>query len=81
MKPHVRIARAFLEFSPRRIEKPRLGALKRKDRLLFIADGEERTRRAGASLAAREFTRQRVENSPLLIGCVLRLVDKNVIDA
>src|SRR5690349_17697177 len=71
-----------LEQSAARVEFARRGALKGEDRLLLVADREDRTLDALArALAGREFGNDVGDNVPLLWAGILRLVDQHVIDA
>ncbi len=60
----------------------RVGALERIDRLLFVADGEDRASNAvAASGTCKKFLGQGFDDLPLLGARVLRFVDENVIEA
>ena len=64
------------------IEFVRRGALKRKDRLLLVADRKDRARDAIARAFARgEFGNDMGDDVPLPRAGILRLVDQHVIDA
>src|SRR5271169_773288 len=70
-----------LEKAPHLRKFARRGALKRIDRLLLVADSENR---AGAVVhpgAGSEFGDQPAHDLPLLVARVLRLVDQEMIDA
>ncbi len=67
--------------SPHLVEFLRRGILERIDRLLLVADRENR---AGAEMNARargEFRDQSPDDLPLLVAGVLRFVDQQMIDA
>src|SRR5882724_13446412 len=72
---------AALELSAPLGELARLGALEREDRLLLVADREDRSRRLARTLAGGEFRHQLRDDLPLPRARVLRLVDQHVIDA
>ncbi|MCY1173409.1 hypothetical protein D9M73_135680 [compost metagenome] len=58
----------------------RVGALEAEDRLLEIADGEQRAQPlAMASLAREEFLDQRADDRPLVGIGILRLVDQHML--
>ena len=61
-------------------EDRRLGALERVDRLLDVADGEQRPRPLDRALAGEELVDQRIDRAPLLGIGVLQLVDEDVGD-
>ena len=72
------------EGAERRLEIERAGALEAEDRLLEVADGEDRPRRAPRLpplLLDEELARQRAHDAPLRGIGVLRLVHQDVIDA
>src|SRR5580658_8672277 len=70
-----------LELTPHRIEHRRRGALKREDRLLFVADREERADPPTRALAGQEVGSDLTQDVPLRLRGVLRLVDQNMVDA
>ena len=64
------------------VEFARVGALEREDRLLVVADREDRTReRAARARTDREFGHEALDDVPLVRARVLGLVDQEVIDA
>ena len=70
-----------LELAPHRVEHRRRGALKREDRLLFIADREERADPPTSALASQVVGSDLTQDVPLRLRGVLRLVDQNMVDA
>src|SRR5581483_3050482 len=84
-----------LRFGPAETGRPRLPAqlaahlgeagrnraLEGEDRLLLVADREQRPRRLARSPAGEEFLDQGLHHLPLARAGVLRLVDENVVDA
>ena len=70
-----------LEQMPHLVERLRRGALEREDRLLLVADGEDRALDVFARAAGHELAADRLDDLPLLRTRVLRLVDQHVIDA
>ncbi len=62
-------------------QRARIGALKTINRLLLIADDEQRARHVFSAKTCEKFLRQRVDDLPLLGAGILRLVDENMIDA
>ena len=70
-----------LKFSPHLVEYVRRGALEGKDRLLFVADRKERSQALTLSAPGREIAGELLENFPLGLACVLRLIDKNMVDS
>ena len=58
-----------------------IGALEAKDRLLGIANREDRADLGPRTLAGEELLRERGDDLPLLGIGVLRLVDENVVEA
>ena len=58
-----------------------VGALEAVDRLLLVADDEQRAHLAARAGVAEELRRQRLDDLPLLGARVLRLVDEDVVDA
>ena len=69
------------EFAPHQREPGRHRALERKDRLLLVADGKQRARRRAGPFAGEEFLDQRLHHLPLARAGILRLVNKDVLDA
>ncbi len=59
----------------------RVGALEAVDRLLLVADDEDRARNLARAGAGEELARERLDHAPLRRARVLRLVDENVVDA
>ena len=59
----------------------RVGALKAVDRLLRVADREDRAEAVAGALAGEELLGQRGDDRPLLGVGVLRLVDQDVVEA
>ncbi len=55
--------------------------LERKDRLLLVADRENRALEIARALAGGEFRDQPAHDVPLLVAGILRLVDQEMIDA
>src|SRR5690606_18890277 len=72
---------APLELAALLAEQTRICPLKAEDRLLVVADHEDRalTRRARA-MTGEEFRGQLLDHAPLLGTGILRLVDQHVID-
>ena len=70
-----------LELAPHRVEHRRRRALEREDRLLFVADREERAPPRARALAGEEILRELAQDVPLRARSVLRLVDQDMIDA
>ena len=63
-------------------ERLRIGALEAEDRLLEIADGEDRAQHASPrALAGEELARERGDDPPLRDIGILRLVDEDVVGA
>ena len=75
------VAIGALEMPPHQRELLRRRVLKRKDRLLLVADGENRARQIARALAGGEFGHQPPHDLPLLVAGILRLVDQNMVDA
>src|SRR5207247_975052 len=71
--------RSCVRLPPRR-EFLRVGARTRQDRLLLIADRENRARQLPCALAGEELLAELLDDVPLARACVLRLVDQHVID-
>ena len=63
------------------VEGFQIGALERIDRLLLVADDKDRARCVARAPTGGEFLRQKLDHPPLLGACVLRLVDKDVVNA
>ena len=61
-------------------EMGRVGALEGIDRLLLVADDEDRAQHVARALPGEELGGQRVDHLPLLGAGVLRLVDQHVVD-
>ena len=75
------ILESFLQCPAAQIEFVRRGALKRKDRLLFVADREDRAQHAVARAGAGgEFGNDVGDNLPLPRAGILRLVDQHMVD-
>ncbi len=62
-------------------ELARIGALKAVDRLLLVADGEQRPLAVLDAFAGEELGRERLDQRPLRGARILRLIDKDVIDS
>ncbi len=62
-------------------ERCRIGALKAEDRLLGIADGEDRADRVARTPAGEKLLGQGRHDLPLVRVGILRLVDQDMIDA
>src|SRR5690348_5114522 len=76
-----KLARSALEMLPRRPESLRVGALEAVDRLLEVADHEERPAPLlGLARAAEIFLDQLLDDFPLRRISVLRLVDQDMVD-
>ncbi len=76
------IEEALLQIPPALVELVRGGALEREDRLLLVADREDRPHDAVAgALAGGELRDQMEHDVPLPGTGVLRLVDQHVVDA
>ncbi len=69
------------EQPPHHVEDLGRRTLERKDRLLFVADREQRAAGIGPAAARHELGRYSLNDLPLLRTGVLRLVDQDVIDA
>ncbi len=77
-----RLARQMAEALLRGAEGLPVRALEAEDRLLLVADREERARRVAArALAGEELAREALDDAPLLGAGVLGLVDEDVVDA
>ena len=63
------------------VEDPGVGALEAEDRLLEVADDEQRPLQLARALAAEELVGQRLDDLPLRGIGVLRLVHQHVVDA
>ena len=63
------------------VELLRLRALKRKDRLFFVTDGEEGAMPHVGTLSRGEFRRDQLQDLPLLRRGILRFVDENMVDS
>ena len=74
-------AGARAELAPHEREPGRYRALEGEDRLLLVADGEQRARLGRRAFAREEFFHQRLHHLPLARAGVLRLVDQDVLDA
>ena len=63
-------------------ERVGIGALEAEDRLLLVADREQRARThpLARALAGKELLRQLVDDAPLLRAGVLRFVDQDVVE-
>ena len=61
------------------VEALRIGALEAEDRLLVVADGEDRARAARGAFAGEIFPGQRPDDVPLALVRVLRLVDQDMV--
>ncbi len=72
--------RPLPEFAADLAEPHRIRALETVDRLLLVADREQRAQPVASSGARKEFRRQILDDGPLRRICVLRLVDENVVD-
>ena len=72
---------ALVKASPHGVELARRRALERKDRLLLVADREDRAPHLPRAGAGEKFGRQMADDLPLLRAGILRLVDQHVIDA
>ncbi len=77
--PACRIGRA--NCAPHLVECARRRALEREDRLLLVADREDRAPHVRPRAAGRELRDDGAHDLPLLRAGVLRLVDQHVIDA
>ena len=58
----------------------RRGVLEREDRLLLVADDEDRALDRARACAGNKFRDQLADDLPLLRAGVLRLVDQHVVD-
>src|SRR5204862_7764849 len=67
------------EPGPGYVEALRIGSLEAEDRLLVVADGEDRPVPRRRPLAGEELPSQRPDDIPLALVGVLRLVDEDVI--
>jgi hypothetical protein len=74
------LVRAF-EIAPHLRELLGRRVLKGEDRLLLVADGEDRAPELAGALAGGEFGDEALDDLPLLGARVLRLVDQQVVDA
>ena len=76
------ILESFLQCPAAQVEFVRRGALKRKDRLLLVADREDGAHHAVARAGAGgEFGNDVGDNLPLPRAGILRLVDQHMVDA
>src|SRR5262249_30035788 len=82
------VAKVVFDRPGERIERPvhdlefaRGRALEREDRLLLVADGENRAPDEARAGAREEFAREPPDDVPLLRAGVLRFVDQHVVDA
>src|SRR5688572_1092187 len=67
---------------PAVLEPTRIGALEAIDRLLGVADREQRADTVGArAVPGRELLRDQTEDAPLFRVGVLRFVDEDMVDA
>src|SRR5207237_611190 len=71
----------FGEVLPHPLEAGRIGALEAEDRLLAVADREDRALDLARALADEEFLGECRHHLPLLGIGVLSLVDQDVVDA
>ena len=71
----------FAEVLAHPVELGRVGALEGVDRLLLVTNDKDRAPRLPRAFARREFARQPFDHVPLHGRGVLRLVDKDVVDA
>src|SRR5438105_4694295 len=76
-----RLVDALLEVRAHARERQGIGALEAEDRLLGVADREDRARPLGHRLAGEELLGERLHDLPLLGIGVLRLVDQDVVEA
>ena len=74
-------AGAPAELAPHAREPGRHRALEGEDRLLLVADGEQRACRLGGAVAGEELLGQCLDHLPLARAGVLRLVDQDVVEA
>ena len=70
-----------LEGAAHLAEPRRVGALEREDRLLLVADGEQRAELLACPGAGEELGGKRLDDAPLRRVGVLRLVNQDVVDA
>src|SRR6516165_11055764 len=82
------VAKVVLDGLRQLIERPmhdlefaRGRALEREDRLLLVADGENRAPDEARAGAGEKFAREPPDDVPLLRARVLRFVDQHVVDA
>ena len=69
------------EFAADLAEPRRVRALETVDRLLLVADGEQRAQLVAPAGAREKLRRQTLDDGPLRGIGVLRLVDEDVVDA
>ena len=74
-------AALLLKSRPTSAEPRGIGALETVDRLLLVADGEQRAQLVARALAGEELRRQSLDDAPLRRIGVLRLIDQDVVDA
>src|SRR5581483_11056996 len=70
-----------IECAAHGVELTRGCALKRKNRLLLVADGKDRALDCARAGPGEKLVDQPADDAPLLRAGVLRLVDQHVIDA
>ena len=70
-----------LEGAAHLAEPRRVSALEREDRLLLVADGEQRAELLACPGAGEELGGKRLDDAPLRRVGVLRLVNQDVVDA
>src|SRR5262245_2857262 len=82
------VAKVVFDRPGERIERPvhdlefaRGRALEREDRLLLVADGENRALDEARASAREKFAREPPDDVPLLRARVLRFVDQQMVDA
>src|SRR5271155_2672635 len=77
----IALGETALELPAHRVKHVRRCALKGEDRLLFVADGEEGAPRCARAEAHGKLACEVLEDLPLRLARILRLVDEDVVDA